>query len=308
MIGIIILNYNGFLDTLECLQSVLRYSEEVERKIIVVDNFSTMDEQSRLNAYCKENEIIYIETGENIGYAAGNNMGIREAIKQGCEYVCILNNDTVIKDNIFSIFTEYLDNNTSVGFVGPLLINYGTDIVQSTGGMINNNNGEVPTLNRGAYINSIKSNIECDYVGGACICFKTSLINKVGFIPEDYFLYFEETDWCFQAEKNNYHNVILKDAIVEHKGGISISKHNGLGDYMIERSRAVFVKKNADSPCRVVFFIIRRIVMTILISIKHGPKHLKEISYMIDGIRGKVNKHYPFVKINSSNKIHRIEQ
>lgn len=260
---IILLNYNGWKDTIECLESVLKNDYE-NYQIIVVDNDSpnnsmeyiinwaegkqevVYDENSQLkhlsqpfepkplnyvfytkdeaiNGGDKEKEsklskpIIFIQAGENGGFAAGNNIGMKYALaKDDFEYVWLLNNDTVIEKNSLSSLKKYATEN-DLGIGGSTLMYYHEPKeVQAYGGHVNKFFGT------GSHILQV-SEIEkkLDYVVGASFLINKRVIDMIGFLPEEYFLYYEETDYCFNSKNNGFQLGIDVDSIVYHKEGVS---------------------------------------------------------------------------------------
>lgn len=288
---IILLNYNGWKDTIECLESVLK-NDYKTYQVIVVDNDSPnnsmeyiinwaegkqeviYDESSQLKHlsqpfepkpldyvfYKKEealiggdrekesklnNPIIFIQAGENGGFAAGNNVGIKYAlVKDDFQYIWLLNNDTVIEKNSLSLLEEYATEN-DLGISGSALMYYHEPKeVQAYGGHINKFFGT------GSHIldkNEIENKL--DYVVGASFLIHKKVIDKIGLMPEEYFLYYEETDYCFNARNNGFKLGIALDSVVCHKEGSSTgasSNTNNSSDFSIVlglRNRIKFHKK-----------------------------------------------------------------
>jgi len=293
-VGIVILNYNGSDDTLACIDG-LKKRVSSQAQIIVVDNNSTQEQVEKLSALTQIN-VTVIYHNENCGYAAGNNIGIRHALKIGCEYICILNNDTLIEEDFLSPCITFLDNHPNVAIVSPALLNIEGTQVQSTGGDIFIKKGIVTQKNSGVEYSSLPEVIRCDYVGGACMVFRASLMNELGFIPEHYFLFYEETEWCYRIGQKGYENVILTSTYIRHKESASINKVGSLKDYLMARNRIVFVKRNA-SPMTFFLFLCYCFAQTVYCSIRYDRQYLKHFSYFLDGLRNRVNPKYPFIKI-----------
>lgn len=288
---IILLNYNGWQDTIECLESVLKSHYE-NYQIMVVDNDSpnnsmdyiinwaegkqevVYDENSQLMYlsqphepkpldyvfYKKEealsggdrekesklnNPIIFIQSGENGGFAAGNNVGIKYALaKDDFEYVWLLNNDTVIEKNSLSSLEEYATKN-DLGISGSTLMYYHEpQEAQAYGGTVNKFFGT------GSHIldkNEIENKL--DYVVGASFLINKKVIDKIGLMPEEYFLYYEETDYCFNARNSGFKLGIALDSIVYHKEGgssgglVDISNKNEFIDVLSLKNRIKFHRK-----------------------------------------------------------------
>lgn len=295
----IILNYNNYEDTFECIQSLKKIdiAGYIDNKIVLIDNSSIDGSGVKLKQYF-EKDLIFLSTERNIGYAAGNNVGIKYAIEHGADYICILNNDTFVEENFYEECIRFLDENTQVAFVGPTVEEYDKKIVQSTGGDIIIEKGTVSVKNNGMIRQNLTQIIECDYVGGACMIFRADLISEIGMIPENYFLFFEETEWCYKVKRKGYKNVCLRDVYIKHKGSASIDTYDGLHAYLMERNRAVFLKRNA--PSKMVY--ARAILYLHLKYIKNGftiGKHYFEyIKYLHDGMKNRVDyEKFPYIYI-----------
>lgn len=283
-IYIIILNYNGWRDTIECLESVLK-SDYNHFRVIVVDNnspnnsmkyiedwvngdmvvsaenrdfeqfvdpniekplkYSVWSENDFLQQkYIKDN-LILVKANENGGFAKGNNIAIQYAMKDPeCSYVWLLNNDTVIKPDTLSTLVEYAEIN-NIGICGSSLFYYhNPKEVQAYGGHINRFFGT------GSHILNINDiNKKLDYVVGASFLINRKVIEKIGTLPEDYFLYYEETDYCFNARNNGFSLGIALDSIVYHKEGATTGtsqnakERSEFSDVLTLKNRIKFHKK-----------------------------------------------------------------
>ena len=293
---IVILNYNNFEDTIECVQSLRSAINSEKYKIVIVDNASTNDSVSKLNNVLSPIEIIV--SSENRGYAHGNNIGIKYAEQAGYEYICILNNDTIIDADFIETCKNELKNNSQVAFVSPALVEYkDNNLIQSTGGDIFINKGIVTLKNHGARRGELLPKIESDYIGGACIMFRTSILKSVGYIPENYFLFFEETEWCYKAQKIGYKNICLTDSYIYHKGSVSIKSVSGLQEYLMARNRVVFVRRNIDSRIRYYCFLVYLFLQQAYHLLLRKSNAKNKIKYYLDGVFNRVDPSYPFVLV-----------
>ena len=296
LVYIIVLNYNNADDTIECIKS-LEKIEYDNYKIVIVDNKSTDDSIEKLKK-AFDNKYYFIKSDKNIGYAAGNNLGVQYALENDAEYVCILNNDTIADKKFLKILIDYMENNHSCGLAGPAIMEYDNEnIIQSTGWIINLKKGDVSTINNGINIKDAKDKVlECEYIGGACILARSELIRNIGTLPESYFLFYEETEWCYKAKKHGYKVMCILESKIFHKGSISINAISGLSEYLMNRNRIVFEKRNANLY-ELVYFYIYLILQTIyqIIILKQKPSKIK---HYMDGIINKVDKRYSFIYLN----------
>ena len=119
MIGVVLLNYNTWDDTLQCMESVLSGDMSDAIQIYLVDNHSSAKRPERVTEFCTEHRVVYIQNRENIGYAAGNNVGVKQALADGCDAVLISNSDVRYKKDSIRILYQYLITHPEAGIVGP---------------------------------------------------------------------------------------------------------------------------------------------------------------------------------------------
>ena len=259
---IILLNYNGKEDTIECLQSIKKLSYNNFQTIIVdnsdgysdfnsikdylkgnfkgnfkssfpnlvsVDfsetNFSSLTENSILDKSNEllESDFVLIKANENKGFAAGNNIGIKYALKLGFDYVWLLNNDTVIDNKALTELVEFASIDIRYGIVGSKLVYYDNpDTIQALGGSLNKFFGYTNHIKEGAKVSEKFNDIEIDYVVGASMLISNGFINDIGLLDEDFFLYYEELDLAIRGKHKNYKFNTCINSVVYHKEGSSI--------------------------------------------------------------------------------------
>lgn len=293
--GIVILNYNGYQDTIECVKSLSVV--DYPCIIVVVDNCSAGEDYEQLKNNLPST-VILLKTDRNIGYAAGNNVGLKYAVDHGCDYLCILNNDTFIEEDFLTPCINEIERDCEIGFIGPTLVDYYTGLVQSTGGDIFIAKGKVNRKNSGMILNEVPHYINCDYVGGACIVLKKKLLDEIGYIPESYFLFYEETEWCCRAKKEGYHNICLGYTKIRHKGSASIKKINGLNEYLINRNRIAFIRRNCNSKLWAFLIYLSLIIKSVFQIPRIHENAIKRIRSFYDGWNKKIDLNtYPFIVI-----------
>ncbi len=230
---IIVLHYKNWNDTNECLESL---------KKIDYDNF----------------EIIVIDNDkENRGFAGGNNIGIKQALKKGAEYILLLNNDTVIEPNFLKKLVEVGESDKEIGILGPMIYEYGTNKIHFAGGRIN------WLCTKGIHLNP-KSQVlnpkETDYITGACMLVKREVIEKIGLMDEDYFLYFEDVDWCVKARKAGYKCVLVPKAKIQHKVSASTKAESFSYIYYHFRNGLLLAKRNAPFIIKLLAYLVSFLV------------------------------------------------
>ncbi len=226
-VGIIVLNWNGREDTLNCLESLkgLTYPHNV----ILVDNGSTDG-----LADIVRGRVELIENEENLGFAAGCNQGIKRALEMGADFVLFLNNDTLVAPDLLEKLLVIIEDQT-IGVVGPTVYEYDQPSrVQSTGYIIDWNLGRM--LDR-------PGDVDC--IHGCCLLAKASLFEEVGLLKEAYFAYWEETEWCVRVKKAGYRVVHVPDTAVWHKGAATSGRISGFYRYQMIRNSIWFMREHA---------------------------------------------------------------
>lgn len=241
---IIVLNYKNLEDTLFCLKS-LRNIKYKAYHVVVVDN----DSQDGSYEYLKEHETDYkvMQSGVNRGYAAGNNVGIRYAVAQGADYVCILNNDVEVEPDFLQKLVSYMEDDSKVGMVGPVVYEFSNrNIIQSAGCTITTGLGKTSSPLRGKNKNVISKELVkyCDGLSGSCLLIRRDALEKAGLIPEMYFLFFEEMEWCLNIRKHGYKLAVVCGAEVYHKGAATVKKTGTFYKYYVARNQVLFVRRN----------------------------------------------------------------
>lgn len=245
----IILNYNNYEKTIQSIRS-LKALEVSGAILVVIDNNSNDRSVEFLNEEKKKTNFVLIESSVNGGFAAGNNIGIKYALRKKFDYIIILNNDLQCQEDIFTPMICYLKENPNVAVVGPELWNY----KEAT------NSGNKINYTKITFDNSISSDksdliIEADFLIGACLVVKTSAIREVGLMPEVYFLNYEETEWCLAFKQRGFKVQCLRKYKLVHEGGGTIDKYDGMQVYFLRRNIVLFERRNAPLNKKIIFFI-----------------------------------------------------
>jgi GT2 family glycosyltransferase len=210
----VIVNWNGWRDTLDCLAS-LREQDYGNLQIIVVDNGSTDDSVERIRSAFPEAKLI--ETGKNIGFPSGCNVGLRAALEGSAEFLWLLNNDTVCPPDTVSKLVRQAMASPDAGLVGTVLF-YAHDRakVQAWGG------GRVkPWI---AYTTHFDSPTEFGrncYTTFASVLARRKMLEEVGLLYEGFFMYYDDSDLCLRMQKTHWKIVMAEDTAVLHKEGAS---------------------------------------------------------------------------------------
>ena len=262
-VSIIILNWNGWKDTLECLQSVQKINYP-NFHILVVDNGST--DESLVEIRRAFPDVALLETGKNLGYAGGNNAGIARALALQAEFVLLLNNDTIVDPNILTAFVEAACAFPSAGIFGAKSYYYSKpDTIWSLGGKWDKDTSEIMFISQGE-IDTAASKVqpfEVDYVIGCALFCRVAMIQKLGMMEEAFFLNFEEMDWCYRARSAGYLSYSVPAAKLWHKVSVSFGgAESPMWKYFMTRNELLWASRHLSLPerARVTGKILRRIL------------------------------------------------
>ena len=235
---IIILNWNGQADTLECLESLNRLDYN-NFEIILIDNGSkeSLDFARDIENQFSNLKIELILNEENLGFAGGNNQGIKIALERKADYVLLLNNDTTVEPDFLKKLMEVGEKNESYGIFGSVI--YYSDEPEKiwfAGGQFN------WPRTRGSHIFDKPSEAlkKVDYITGCCLLAKKTVIEKIGLLSEDYFLYYEDGDWCLRAQKAGYLCGLVRSAKIYHKQSRSTQEFSYPYLYYHSRNGLIF--------------------------------------------------------------------
>jgi GT2 family glycosyltransferase len=350
-ITIILLNYNGWQDTIECIESVLR-NDYPNYQVIVVDNNSPNNSMEYIKAWAegkqenllpdpshplyhlsqpaikkpipyiyytreeaekggdkdleraitkkwqdemnnkKDNELIstskypliFIQTGENLGFAGGNNVGIKYALKNNNSYVCLINNDTVVNENFLYILINAIKNKNKVGVATgkiyyydyPNKLWYGGGRLSLIKTYIHFGDGKI---DNGIY--NIPSFVT--FVSGCFMFLKVETLKNDCFLPENYFLGQEDCYWSWKIKKKGWQLLYVPEAKIWHKISKSRSKQLNLSNiYYNNATRLIFLRSILPKPIRwayILFIGMYNIFISPLIY-----KYIKGLNYNFKSI------------------------
>lgn len=260
-VAIILINYNGLEDTLECIKSI-ELSNYKNYKVIVVDNNSKKDEGKIIKENCKQVKVI--NSKDNLGFSGGNNLGIKYAIDNHFDKILLLNNDTIIDSDMIENLLKYSNAST---IVAPKMYYYSDkNVIWYGGGYISKLTGNAYHYQMNCEDQNDKDIKECTFATGCCMMIDSKIIQKYGYLSEEYFMYCEDTDYCLRLLKNNINIIYNPKAVLWHK----ISKSTGgklspFSAYYMTRNRLIYIKKfkNYFYPTAYIYTIITRYVRII---------------------------------------------
>lgn len=242
LVSIITVNYNQLAVTVECLKS-LREITYPNTEIIVVDNASPDDNPEELKQQFPE--IKLITSIENLGFAGGNNLGVKAS--KG-EYLMFINNDTEVPPAFLEPLVNLLEKDKTIGMVSPKIrYHWNSDLVQYAGFSkinpytIRNKGLGYHKPNDAPEVNELK---ETASIHGAAMMVSRRAIEKVGMMTEIYFLYYEEHDWAEMVKRAGYKIYYQPESYILHKESISTGKDSPFKTYYLNRNRLLFARRN----------------------------------------------------------------
>jgi hypothetical protein len=247
-ISFITICYNGFKDTYELIESLQNKIHSIRYETIVVDNASREDEAAKIRE--RYPSVIAIRSNENKGFSGGNNIGIREA--KG-KYIFLINNDTYIEQDTISFLIERLESRAEIGGVSPKIrFAFPPQNIQFAGFT-----PLTPITLRNAGIGfgcpdngTFDTPHPTPYLHGAAMLVKREVIEKVGLMPEIFFLYYEELDWSTHITRAGYELWYEPRCTVFHKESQSTGQLSKLRTYYLTRNRLLYAWRNLEGSNR----------------------------------------------------------
>ena len=269
-IFIVIVNYNRTKETLEAIKSAteLKKNKNFQLNIIIVDNSLNTDFSNILKK--KFDGIKVISPKKNTGFAQGNNLGINYSLRNGADYVLLLNNDALIDSKALIYLIKAAEKHKKSGIFSPKIyfasgFEYHQQkyhkkdlgkVIWYAGGHIDWQNimgvhENIDKVDKGQF-NKSK---EVEFVSGCCMLIKKEVFSKIGFLDERYFLYLEDMDFCARAQKAGFKLFFEPKAIVWHKNlGTSKKTASGIQAYYYTRNRLLFAFKYASLRTKASLF------------------------------------------------------
>jgi len=277
-VSIIIVNFNSSVFLKHCIESIYKYTKKDIFEVIIVNN-SPNDNLKFIKEFF--NEIKIIENRSNLGFSKANNIGIKESIG---EYILFLNPDTEIISDVLTLFLDFSEkNNKNIGASGGQLF-FNTKEKQES-------YGNFPSIRQILFefgfnklfkryykeklatgvIDNKNETKKVDYITGANIFIKKSVLNEIGFFDEDFFLYYEDTELCYRLEKKGYNNFFIPSIkIIHHLGKSSFDNINKL--LIAEKSKFLFFEKCYGKNIKRLALILYIIKYTIAFILEHEKR------------------------------------
>lgn len=242
MLAIVLLNWNGLEDTLECIASIAR-ADDPNVRVIVVDNGSSGNQAEHIaTAFPK---VTVLPQAENLGFCGGCNVGIQYALEHGAEYVMLLNNDTLVpKDAIEKLITA-AERLPDAGAVSPVILEHpATEKVWYSNARWIAEEAQFRLAYPDENYNEIRGRAPyaTEFACGCCMLIPRAALENVGLLDERYFAFYDEADWCERAHRLGLRSYVVPSANIHHK--VSRSTPSLVSTYLLTRNRLLWMKEN----------------------------------------------------------------
>lgn len=238
-VDVVVLNWNGWQDTIACLAS-LQLQDYPNFNLLVIDNASTDGSVDQIKKAVPSVELL--QTGSNLGFGGGCNVGMRHAFSRGADYVWLINSDSTADPHALTALVRKADQNCRWGSVGSILYEAdATDRIQLWGG------GRVRLWSGKSTHRRLPGPL--DFISGASVLLRREAIAQVGFFDEStFFMYWEDTDLAFRLRQAGWHLAVAEDSRVWHKQSASLGKRSPLLDQYFTQSGIRFLRRYAPVP------------------------------------------------------------
>ncbi len=255
-------------------------------ELIVIDNSQTLPFKLT-NKY--EKNISIIRPGSNTGFSGGNNIGMREALRRGADYILLINDDTTILPDMIKNLKAVLERDEKIGVVSPKIYfskghefhkdRYSKDelgkVLWFAGGKTDWDNAKsvhrgIDEIDKGQYDSTEK----IDFATGCCMMIKREVIEQVGVFDEKYFLYYEDDDLCLRIKNKGYQIFYVPSAIMFHENASSSGAGSSLHDYFLTRNQMIFGMKYA--PLRTKLSLVRQSLRLLIKGRRYQKKGIQD--------------------------------
>lgn len=291
LVVVVIVVWNGWADTLECLRS-LEADEYPNKQILVVDNGSTDGTADRIQLEGLHASVITCPT--NLGFTGGNNVGLAEALRLGARYAFLLNNDTTLEADALTRLVEAAEVATGVGLLSPVVHYYdvpgevwfsGAEICMRRGEALHANVATDVGLSDALSSLSRKVQISnSEWVSGCAVLVRMEAVLDVGGFDDRFFLTWEDVDWCLRMRQQGWGVSVVGDARIYHKCGRSGARLAGIHRYYAVRNSLLFMAKHAGLfyPSALLFILGRHLRGAIR---SRGEERVPGVRTVIEGLK-----------------------
>lgn len=257
-ISFITVNFNGYKFTIDLIKSIFKFLPLERYEIIVVDNGSNQDESEIIKSVFPD--IISLRSNKNLGFSGGNNLGI--SVSTG-KYLMLINNDTLLIDDSILKLVDFMDLHPKVGSVSPKIYFYEPEHTIQFAGYtelskitIRNRLIGFNEKDTGQYNYSCQTN----FTHGAAMMVRREVVENIGSMPEIFFLYYEEIDWCSKMKNYGYEMWYVHNALVVHKESQSVGSNSPLRVYYLTRNRILYIFRNRKGITKIIALMYQYLI------------------------------------------------
>lgn len=238
----IVLNWNRPADSLACLES-LQTGGAANCEAVVVDNGSTDGSVALIRQ--RRPDVTVIENGRNLGYAGGNNVGLRYALERGARYALLLNDDALVGPGMLRILMGAAEGDDTIGIVGPTICYADApDTIWTAGGEIDWRRGRTRMIGLderdvGQFGTAPR---EVDFVSGCVMLLRREVVERAGWLDERFFTYYEEVEWCVRARRAGFRILHVPQARAWHRISPGAQADSPIVHYYMTRNRLLFLR------------------------------------------------------------------
>ncbi|MCE7985815.1 MAG: glycosyltransferase family 2 protein [Caldilinea sp. CFX5] len=269
----IILNNNRCQDTVECLLS-LAQSTYTNQTLVILDNGSTDGSVATIRTTFPATEVV--ELTENLGYAGNNNIGINIALTRKADWIFILNDDTIVDADCLHQLIQVGESDPHVGMLGPMVYHYKQPyVIQSGGGLLSRYWESLHVAKDEPDRGQLDQPHRVDWISGCALLVRRAVIEQIGLLDEDFFCYWEETEWCMRATKAGWHLIHVPQAKIWHKGTPLDAQPKPMMIYYLTRNHLLLLAKH-HAPLRIWLQIWIQLLRTLTSwTIKPKWRHMR---------------------------------
>lgn len=254
---VILLNYNGYDDTVECVASLKDMGKIENGKIVVVDNCSTDNSYEQLmECFSADPQVMVLQSGSNNGFSAGNNIGIRYALAENADFIWLLNNDTIVAKDCLTQLLQFSRQHPRSLISGKIYEYDNPDVVTFYGGRISNRFYDGHHIAEGEQDSAMTMKpLQAEWLTGCCFFAPRSIFDQF-LLDERYFLYHEDMDYSLTMSKHGIEMWVTPEAKLWHKGCASTKKINWVKNYYLHRNKLLLISQHAPVSIRLQFYVI----------------------------------------------------
>lgn len=249
LVYIILVNYKGYADTIDCVNSLLKIKYK-NYKIVIVENASSDSKLLKKDLFLNDNAVI-LYAQENKGFSDGNNIGIKYAMQFNPDYLLLLNNDTVVQSDFLNELVKTAGKHKKAGIVtGKIFYYKNREDLWYSGGQYNRSNGKT---NQVLYDRSINEEKDITFASGCLMLISKECIQKVGLLDDSYFMYSEDADYCCRVYNAGLKIIWNPHSIIYHKVSASAGNNSLFQQYYITRNNFIMTKKYGNKKIKAYF-------------------------------------------------------